>query len=99
MDIERFVRAFGFKVVRVKNDRPYQYLDGYDSYKSSYYTSYDQSSIEMEIGRRELEQMADYFERTEKMLNEDHEEFRMRREYPALKDAYDKYKMLLELYK
>ena len=99
MDLERFVRHFGFKVVRIKNDRPYQYLDGYDSYTSSYYNGYDHSSIEMEIGRRELEHMANYFEQSERLDQKDREEEWLRRQYPGLKDAYDKYQMLLELYK
>lgn len=99
MDLEKFVRNFGFRNVRVREDRPYQYLDGYDSYSSSYYTRYDRSTIEMEIGRNELERMTEWFERMEKLNKEDHLEWELRRDNPALKEAYSKYKMLLALYK
>lgn len=99
MDLEKFVRHFGFKVVRVNEDRPYRHLDGYDSCKSTYYTSYDRGSVEMEIGRRELEHMANYFEQSERLDQKDREEEWLRRQYPGLKDAYDKYQMLLALYK
>jgi len=99
MDLERFVRHFGFKVVRIREDRPYQYLDGYDSYKSSYYTNYDRSCIEMEISRRELEHLADYFSKMEDLNRKDHEDYVIRRENPAVQEAYSKYQMLLELYR
>lgn len=98
MDIERFVRQFGFKIVRVKNDRPYHQIETY-ARSYSYYSEIDHSSIEMEIGRRELEHMANYFEQCERLDKEDRDEEWLRRQYPGLKDAYDKYKMLLELYK
>jgi len=99
MDLEKFVRYFGFKVVRVKEDRPHQFIDYYDSLKSSYYTGYDRGSVEMEIGRRELEHMADYFSKMEHVNKKDHEDYVIRRENPAVQEAYNKYQMLLELYR
>ena len=101
MDLEKFVKHFGFRSVRVNEARAYKTIDHYDSYKSSYsyYRDYDQCTIEMEIGRRELERMADYFDRMEKLADEDHIESKLRRENPALKEAYSKYQMLLAIYK
>jgi hypothetical protein len=100
MDLERFVKRFGFKVARVKYHNPYEYFDTYNGVKQAYYTkSSRDTTIEMEINQRELESMADYFIKTEKMLRDDHDEYRLRRDNPALEEAYSKYKMLLELYK
>ena len=100
MDLEKFVNAFGFKVVNIKHHDPYRYIDRYDSYSQSYYTKSEiKTTIEMEISQRELEYMADYFYKTEKMLNDDHDEYRLRRDNPALAEAYSKYQMLLELYR
>ena len=100
MDIERFVRHFGFRVVNIKHHDPYQRIDMYNSYDRSYYTRQGiDSTVEMEIDQRRLEHMADYFERGERLDEQDRTEEFLRRQYPGLKDAYDKYQMLLELYK
>jgi len=97
MDLEKFVRHFGFRVVNVKHHDPYsRRLDSY----GSYYTEPEiDSTLEIEIDRRRLEYMANYFERNERLDQEVREEAWLRKQYPGLKDAYDKYKMLLELYK
>jgi hypothetical protein len=99
MDLEKFVYHFGFKVVRV-NEGGYKQIDSWSAYNSpSYYRDIDDSIIEMEIDRRRLEYMANYFEQCQRLDHEEHEEHRLRQQNPALKEAYDKYKMLLELYK
>jgi len=100
MDLQKFTRHFGFNVVRVKHHDPYQRIDMYNSYSRQYLTTPEISStFELEIGRRELEHMADYFARMEEVNKEDHLEWELRRSNPALKEAYSKYKMLLALYK
>jgi hypothetical protein len=53
----------------------------------------------MDIDRRRLEHMADFFEHSERLAEKERDEEWLRRQYPGLKDAYDKYKMLVELYK
>jgi hypothetical protein len=101
MDLERFVRHFGFRVVNINHHDPYsRRLDSYSGYSQSYYTKPEiESTVEMEIDRRRLEHMANYFEQCERLDKEDREEEWLRRQYPALKNAHDKYKMLLALYK
>ena len=101
MDLERFVRHFGFRVVNIKHHDPYsRQLDTYSGYGYSYYTKPEvRSTVEMEIDRDRLEHMANYFEHSERLDNEDRDEAYLRRQHPGLKDAYDKYKMLLALYK
>lgn len=102
MDLEKFVRHFGFRVVRINEGR-YKQIDSWSAYNapnySSYYQDTDASIIEMEIDRRRLEHMANYFEQCERLDAQDRDEEWLRRQYPGLKDAYDKYQMLLALYK
>lgn len=100
MDLQKFVYDFGFKVVNIKYHDPYRSIDQYDSYSKSYYTKPEMdTTIELEIDQRRLEHMANYFEQSERLDQKDREEEWLRRQYPGLKDAYDKYQMLLALYK
>ena len=101
MDLEKFVRHFGFRVVNIRHHDPYtRSIDTYNSYSRSYYTRSEiESTVDIEIDRRRLEHMADYFEQNERLDQADREEEWLRRQYPALKDAHDKYKMLVALYK
>jgi len=98
MNLEEFVKHFGFRVVNVRHHSPYQYYDSYNR-TASYYTEREQTTIEMEIDRRRLEHMADYFKHSERLDQQDRDEAYLRKQYPGLKEAYDKYQMLLALYK
>jgi len=98
MDLEKFANKFGFKVVNVRHHSPYQYYDSYNR-TASFYTDREHTTIEMEIDRRRLEYLSNYFEQSERLDQADREEEYLRRNNPGLKDAYDKYKMLLALYK
>jgi hypothetical protein len=98
MDLEKFVKHFGFRVVRVNEGR-YRQIDSWSAYNSPSYYQDNDTVIEMEIDRRRLEHMADYFEHSERLAEKVRDEAYLRRQYPALKDAYDKYQMLLALYK
>jgi hypothetical protein len=102
MDLAKFVNHFGFRVVRVNEGRCRQ-VDSWSAYNapnfSSYYQDHDAAMIEMEIDRRRLEHMANYFEQSERLDEQDRDEAYLRRQYPGLKEAYDKYQMLLALYK
>jgi len=98
MDLARFVKEFGFHHINVKRDYPRSYVNyGYKG-TASYYNETNEI-IEMEIGRRELERLADYVQHAEDYMTKDREEHYLRRENPALAEAYSKYRMLLELYK
>jgi hypothetical protein len=99
MYLEKFVRHFGFRVVRI-NEGGYKQIDSWSAYNSpSYYRDTDATTIEMEIDRRRLEHMANYFEQSQRLDDQDRDEEFLRRQYPPLKEAYDKYKLLLALYK
>jgi hypothetical protein len=98
MDLEKFTNHFGFRVVNIKHHSPYQYFDSYNR-TASFYTDREQTTIEMEIDRRRLEHMINYVEQCQRLDDQDRDEEWLRRQHPGLKDAYDKYKMLLALYK
>ena len=102
MDLEKFVKHFGFRVVRINEGR-YKQIDSWSAYNdpnySSYYQDRNASFVEMEIDRRRLEHMADYVEQCQRLDQADRDEAWLRNKYPGLKDAYDKYQMLLALYK
>lgn len=99
MDLEKFVRHFGFRVVRINEGRHRQ-IDSWSAYNSpSYYRANDDTIIEMEIDRRYLEHMAHYFEQSEKLDQQDRDEAYLRSKHPSLKEAYSKYQMLVELYR
>ena len=98
MDLEKFTKHFGLRVVNVKHHSPYQYYDSYNR-TASFYTDKEQTTVEIEIDRRRLEHMANYFEQSERLDQADRDAEWLRRQYPALKDAYDKYQMLVALYK
>ncbi len=99
MDIEKFVRQFGFRVLSINEGR-YKQIESWSAYNSpSYYRDIDNTMVEMEIDRRRLEHLVHYVEECQRLDDQDRDEEYLRRNNPGLKDAYDKYKMLLQLYK
>lgn len=100
MDLQKFVYNFGFRVVNVKHHDPYRYVDINSTSSYAYYTKSEiDTIISLEIDQRLLEQMANYFERSEETIQRSFDERKIRRENPAVQEAYNKYRMLLELYK
>lgn len=76
----------------------------YDSRRAGYYNrSIDYTTgeelVEMEMPRRSFEYLVDSDRENERIYQDQRDEARLRRQYPAIKDIYDKYKMLLELYR
>lgn len=99
MNYTDFVNKFRVKHVRVVRDRDYNTIH-YGSYNktASYYADREEI-IEMEIPRSGFEELV-YTDREYNLhMQTRRDEVRLRREYPALQQAYEKYLMLLELYK
>jgi hypothetical protein len=100
-DLEKFIKDFGFRSVNVKRERP-RVLYTYGTYgapnTASYY-NYEDEVVEMEINKRELENLANVYYRSEHFLGKERHENYLRRKHPAIADAYSKYQMLLELYR
>ena len=101
MDLEKFIKDFRFRSVNVKRERPrvsHTYGTYGSPYTASYYADRDEV-VEMEIDRRELENLANVVYRADHFLSKERGEHYLRSKHPALAEAYSKYKMLLELYR
>jgi len=66
---------------------------------SMMYDNYENSLVEIELSRQAFKYMVEMDTRAEEDYQKSKEEARIRRQYPSVADAYDKYKMLLELCK
>lgn len=95
-----FINRYRIRHVRVNREHEtinYGYNYGYNQ-TASYYTTREEI-VEMEIPRSGFEELVRVDRKLEDWSREEGEEAYMRRHHPAIKEAYDKYRMLLELYK
>jgi hypothetical protein len=93
-----FMKRFNVRHVQVVRDRKFDTINyGYNQ-TASYYADREEL-IEMELPRSGFEQLVEANRDNNRMWQDQREESYMRRQHPALKEAYDKYKMLLELYR
>jgi hypothetical protein len=84
--------------VQVSRDRRYETINyGYNQ-TASYYADREEI-IEMELTRSGFEDLVKVDKDHDKLWQDQRDEAWLRKQYPALKDAYDKYQMLLALYK
>ena len=94
-----FINRYRIKHIRVS--REYDRID-YNSYNynspSLSYTNREEI-IEMEIPRSGFEELTRLDNKYDDWTRAAGEEAYMRRQHPALREAYDKYRMLLELYR
>jgi len=96
---DEFFSRFRVKNVQVVRDRGYQTIDyGYNK-SASYYTADREELVEMEITRSGFEALIDLDKQHQNVFDRQREEYWLRKEFPALKEAYDKYQTLLALYK
>ncbi len=94
-----FINKFNVKHVQVARDRMYDTIN-YGSYNqtASYYAGREEL-IEMELTRSGFEHLVRMDTEHAQLWQDQRDEKWLRKTYPALKDAYDKYQMLLALYK
>lgn len=90
-----FVNRYRVTNIQVSRDR--RNIDYYNV-TASYYADREEM-IEMEMPRKSFEHLVEIDYDLSKLWREQREEMYMRKEHPAIKEAYDKYRMLLELYK
>lgn len=91
-----------YRIKQVRVSREYDRID-YNSYNynspSLSYTINREEIIEMEIPRSGFEELVRLDRKLESWSQEAGEEAYLRRQHPTIAEAYDKYRMLLELYK
>jgi hypothetical protein len=96
---DSFANKYRVKNVQVSRDRAYRTIDySYYNKTASYYADHDEI-IEMELTRSGFENLVKLDNEHEKLWQDQRDEAWLRKTYPQLKDAYDKYQMLLALYK
>lgn len=96
-----FITRYRIKHVRVSREYDrYEYdrVYGYNSPSLSYTTNREEI-VEMEIPRSGFEELVRLDRKLVTWSQEAGEEAYLRRQHPAIAEAYDKYRMLLELYK
>ncbi len=95
---DSFMNKYRVKNVQVSRDQSYQTFNYGWNKTASYYADREEI-IEMELTRSGFEDLVKMDNANEKVWQEQRDEAWMRRTYPAVAEAYSKYKMLLELYK
>ena len=95
---EQFTRNFGVRQIsRSYGSRPQSY-NLYSS-KSYNYNDYQEELLDVEMTRRGWDELMRYYRMNEKCIALETYEHNMREKHPAIKNAYEKYQMLLELYR
>ena len=94
-----FINRYSIKHIRTS--REYDRIDyGYNYNSPSLsYTKNREEIIEIEIPRSGFEELVRIDRELEDWCREEREEAYLRRNHPAIAEAYSKYRMLLELYK
>lgn len=92
---DNFANKFNIISINVNRDRrEINYYGG----TASYYSDREET-LDIEMDRRTFEYLVEMDEQHTKMWQDARDEMYMRKEHPAVKEAYEKYRMLLELYK
>lgn len=93
-----FCNKYGIKHLRYLQDYDYKSF-GHNRTASYYAKSRDTEILELEIPRRGLEYLIQVDAEHLRTYQDKRDEVYMRKQYPAVKEAYEKYRMLLELCK
>jgi hypothetical protein len=98
---EQFTRNFGVKQISRSYSKARSHYDSYNLYSSvSYnYNEYQEELLDVEMTMQGWDELMRYYRMNEKWSARDTYEHNMRQKHPAVKDAYDKYQMLMELYR
>ena len=96
---EQFTRNFGVR--QVSRSYPRARYDALNTYSTiSYdYHRYEEELLDVEITMRGWDELMRYYRMTEKLSDLESYEHKMRQKHPAIKEMYEKYQMLLELYR
>lgn len=93
-----FINRFNVKHVQVVRDRKYETINYNYNQNASFYSDREEL-IEIELTRSGFEQLVKIDSEYTRLWQDQSDEAYMRRKHHALKEAYDKYKMLMELYR
>jgi hypothetical protein len=97
-DYNDFINRFGVKNVHSSRDRDYRTFSYNYNQTASYYANREET-VEMEISRSGFENLVRLDREYDLLWQDKQHEAYMRRQHPAINEVYDKYRMLLELYR
>ena len=97
-DYNDFINRFGVKNVHASRDRDYRTFSYNYNQTASYYADREEL-VEMELTRSGFENLVKLDRDYDLLWQDKRDEAYMRRQHPAISEAYDKYRMLLELYR
>ena len=98
--IEDFAQRYGAKVNFIR-DEPvsYNYMGTASDYLYTKYYTTDRNDVEISLSYRSFKYMVEMDIQAGLDYEKQREEVRIRKQYPVVADAYDKYQMLLSLCK
>ena len=98
---DQFTRTFDVRRVSRSYSSARSHYDSFSTYgnKSYNYYSHDDEMLDVEMSRRGWDDLMRYYRMNEKCLALETYEHNMREKHPAIKEMYEKYQMLLELYR
>jgi len=97
-DYNNFMSRYSIRNVHLQRDRDYRHINYNYNHTASYYADREEI-IEMELPRSGFEQLVNVDREYDRIWEEQRDEAWLRSKHPALKDAYNKYQMLLAIYK
>jgi hypothetical protein len=97
-NFDDFMNKFKVKYARVVPGKNYETINHGSTITASYYLDREEV-VEMELPLRGFEELVRMDTEYTRIWQDERDEVWLRKTYPALKDAYDKYQMLLALYK
>ena len=95
---EQFTRNFGVRQVSRSYPRARYDFNTYSTISYDYHR-YEEELLDVEMTRQGWDELMRYYRMNEKCSARDTYEHNMRQKHPAIKDAYEKYQMLMELYR
>ena len=99
----QFFRNFSVNRISKSYSSARSQYDSFNTYgygnKSYNYYGNDDEVLDVEMTRRGWDELMSYYKMTEKLSALETHEHQMREKHPAIKEMYEKYQMLLELYR
>ena len=97
-DYKQFASRYRIKNMQLVRDRRYDTVNyGYNQ-SASFYADREEL-IEMELTRSGFEDLVNLDNEHTRLWQDQRDEAWLRKQHPALAEAYSKYRMLLEIYK
>jgi hypothetical protein len=93
-----FINRFRVRNVQVSRDYDYKNFNYNYNQTASYYADREEL-VDMQLSRDGFEQLVNVDREYDLLTQNQRDEAWMRRQYPAIAEAYNKYRMLLELYR